>query len=33
MALDRDTGRVLSDAEAEEAAANPHIYTWVIFTD
>lgn len=33
VAIDSDTGRVLSEEEAEHAADNPHIYTWVVWRE
>lgn len=32
-AYDSDSGRLLSDEDAEEARSNPGIYRWVVFTD
>ena len=32
-AYDSDSGRLLSEDEAEDARANPHIFRWVTFSD
>ena len=31
MAIDKDTGRILSPEEEEVARDNPGIYSWVVF--
>lgn len=33
MAIDTDTGRVLSPEEEDDARDNPNIYRWVKFID
>jgi hypothetical protein len=32
MAIDSETGHILTEAEEQIARDNPNIYTWVVFT-